>query len=53
MVYFTYIYPKYQANVGKYTIHGSYGHEMKCVSYLCSVVSIPMFYRSDWESMIG
>ena len=28
---FTYIYHKNQPNVGKYTIHGSYGYMLCCV----------------------
>jgi len=45
---FTYIYHKNQRNVGKYTIHGSYGyiyHHQGCTLKHVSFVSIRIFAR--------
>ena len=39
---FTYIYHKNQPNVGIYTIHGSYGNEIKWIVFLkVTVLQLP------------
>ena len=50
---FTYIYHKYQPNVGKYTIHGSYGKEEPTMDLTRDVPDIPSSLRmqTHWPTM--
>ena len=50
---FTNIYPKNHPNVGKYTIHGSYGYKCTTMLYISSLINILRGEQPEYNQEIS